>query len=335
MNGGSRPEIAFYCVSDARYFLGAAGMINSLRLLGHDEPIYLLDCGLTREQRRLLDGEVVLLDGREEVPPYLLKTIAPLRHRAEVMVLIDADMIATRPLGGPIAIAAEGRVVAFENDSHRFVPAWGEALELGEARERPYVSSGLLALGGALGEEVLRLLDDRQRRVEFGRTFYGSNEPGYPFTYPEQDVLNAILSTRPDQDRIVTLEHRLAPNQPFRGLRLLDEASLRCAYADGTEPYVLHHYLYKPWLEPIYHGIYSRLLARLLLSDEVAVRVPEGEVPLRMRSGLKARIARARVDVPDLAGWYARNLLPRSLRAGLDARRRRRLAQRGGSALSP
>ena len=35
-----RRDGAFYTVADARYFLGAVGMINSLRLVGHDEPIF-------------------------------------------------------------------------------------------------------------------------------------------------------------------------------------------------------------------------------------------------------------------------------------------------------
>ena len=48
------PQAAFYCVADERYFLGAVGMINSLRLLGHDEPAFVLDCGLTASQRTLL-----------------------------------------------------------------------------------------------------------------------------------------------------------------------------------------------------------------------------------------------------------------------------------------
>jgi hypothetical protein len=36
------PQAAFYCVADERFFLGAVGLINSLRLVGHAEPIYLL-----------------------------------------------------------------------------------------------------------------------------------------------------------------------------------------------------------------------------------------------------------------------------------------------------
>ena len=54
---------AFYCVADERYFLGAVGLVNSLRLVGHAEPIYLLDCGLTDAQRELLGRRGELVDG--------------------------------------------------------------------------------------------------------------------------------------------------------------------------------------------------------------------------------------------------------------------------------
>ncbi len=37
-------------------------MINSLRLNGHREPIYLLDCGLSDDQRELLAAEVTVVD---------------------------------------------------------------------------------------------------------------------------------------------------------------------------------------------------------------------------------------------------------------------------------
>ena len=66
---------AFYCVADERYFLGAVGLVNSLRIVGHDEPIYLLDCGLTGRQRELLAGQVTLVNAPDGAPPTLLKTI--------------------------------------------------------------------------------------------------------------------------------------------------------------------------------------------------------------------------------------------------------------------
>ncbi len=57
---------AFYCVSSAEYFLGAVAMINSLRLNGHREPIYLLDAGLSDDQRALLAAEVTIVKAPEE-----------------------------------------------------------------------------------------------------------------------------------------------------------------------------------------------------------------------------------------------------------------------------
>jgi hypothetical protein len=314
---------AFYGVADARYFLGAVGLVNSLRLLGHREPIFVLDLGLTPAQRRMLDPEVNLVEGPPGIAPWLAKTIAPLLHPAEVMVLIDADMVVARSLGDLIERASGDRVVVFENDRDRFRPDWGELLDLGAIRRRRYVSSGLVFLGGAEGRAVLELLDDRQRRAEVERGYYGDGEPDYAFTYPEQDVLNAILASRPDAERVATLATKLAPVPPFRGLRVLDERTLRCAFKDGTEPYVLHQIIHKPWLEPMYHGPYSRLLARLVLSDDVAIRVPPGEVPLRMRRGARALLARKRVDVQDLARWYARDVIPEWVEARMASLRGR------------
>ena len=88
------------------------------------------------------------------------------------MVLIDADMIATRPL---TELVERGRVATEWSPSRTtptgIVAQWGELLELGHARRRPYVSSGLVALGGHVGDEVLALLDDRQQRVDIEQTF--------------------------------------------------------------------------------------------------------------------------------------------------------------------
>ena len=302
---------AFYCVADERYFLGAVALVNSLRLHGHVEPVYILDCGLAPNQRELLATDAQLIDppASEELHPWLLKTVAPLAHPAQAAVLIDTDMIATRSLAPLIERAAQGAVIAFENDTPRFVAAWGELLELGEARPGPYVSSGLVVAGGEVGASLLALMDERQRRVEIERSIFGTDEEGYAFRFPEQDVLNAILRTRIPPERQDALPNRLAPNPPFAGVRLADEVAVRCEYADGEAPYVLHHFHRKPWLEPVYHGLWSRLFARLLLGPDLAVRVDPEKVPLRMRSGPRARLARARVDVTDV---FRRRVLGRS-----------------------
>jgi hypothetical protein len=325
MSAPDRPPVAFYCVSSDRYFLGAVAMLNSLRLQGHSEPVFLLDCGLTPAQRELLQPQVTLVPAPEDAPPYLLKTVAPLRHPAEVMVLIDADMIVTRSFGELIEKAAGGQVVVFRNNLERFFPEWGELLDLGPIRRQPSLSSGLVFLGGPT-RDVVRLLDDRQRRVEFELGYGHANVPNYPFLMLDQDVLNAILASRVDPERIVALDHRLAPGKPFAGLRLLDQKTLRCAYAeDDAEPYVLHHLgLVKPWLERTPEDLYSRLLVRLLAGPDVSVMVPDEGLPWRMRRGLLGRAERARLGGRDRIGWFLRDHLPSGIVARVDALRLRR-----------
>jgi hypothetical protein len=316
---------AFYCVSDRRYFLGAVGLINSLRLVGHREPIYLLDCGLTDAQRRLLEGHVTLLGDQSGTPPWLLKTIAPLAHPAEVMVLIDADMIVTRPLDELIERVGEGDVLAFRTAYERFYPEWGELLDLGELRPGPYVCSGLVLCGGAAGERVLRLVEDRREVVE--AIAFDDPDPARRgiFFGLDQDVFNAVLASPTEPARSVALDYRLAPTPPFEGLRIVSPADSRCAYGDGSEPYAVHHHGPKPWLGPVPSSVYSRLLARHLLGDGLAIRVPRGAVPRRLRPGLAGSLARAPVDARDRLGLLLRNRLPRGVMERVDAARTRRM----------
>jgi hypothetical protein len=317
---------AFYCVADDRYFLGAVGLVNSLRLVGHTEPVFVLDCGLGSQERELVSEEATLVPAPSEAPPWLLKTVAPLRHPAEVMVLIDADVVVTRSLAEIVEAAAAGRVVAVENDRQRFVPEWGELLGLGSPRRQPYVSSGLVAVDRTLGRDVLALMDELRDRVDFELTFWRRNVPDYPFLYADQDVLNAILACRVARERLLALEHRLAPTPPFRGLRVVDETALRCRYGDGVEPLAVHHFATKPWLEPTHHGVYSRLLRRLLVGPDVALRVAPERLPLRLRTGLRAYADRKRVNAGQHFRWYVRE----PLAARIGRRRRDPEAERGG-----
>jgi hypothetical protein len=159
------------------------------------------------------------------------------------------------------------------------------------------VSSGLVFLGEPLGREVLELMGRLQDRVDFDRSFWRANDRDYAFLYGDQDVLNAILASRVERASTVALENRLAPNPPFGGVRVLDRATLRCASRDGTEPYALHNFYRKPWLVRTRSNPYSRLLTRLLLSPDVSIRLDASLVPLRLRTGLGARLARMAVDV--------------------------------------
>jgi hypothetical protein len=296
-------QAAFYCVADSRYFLGAVGLVNSLRLRGHREPVFVLDCGLTEAQQQLMSPHVTLVSAPDDSPPWLLKTVAPLRHPAKVMVLIDADVVVTRSLTELIDRAAKTRLIAFENDTDRFVPEWGKLLGLGEVRRQPYLSSGLVFLGHPMEQAVLALMAELQDQVDFDRTFWRANERDYPFLFADQDVFNAILASQIPPERVVGLPNRLAPNPPFRGLRPIDKTGLRWAYEDGVEPYVIHHHTAKPWLEPTYDGVYSRALRRLLAGTDVSVRVPRRQIPLRMRNGLAAYAERKRINAGERLRW--------------------------------
>lgn len=300
---------AFYCVVSAQYFLGAVGMINSLRLVGHSEPIYALDCGLSPAQRALLEPEAIVVEAPPGREPFTLKTHAPLVHPAEVMILIDADMAVVRPLAALVDRAAGGRVVAFENPVDRFVTQWGELLDLGPIERRPYLCSGLVAVARSPGETVLRLVDDRLARVDFERSYFGEGNQEYPLTFADQDVLNAVLAARLDERRVVSLDSSLAPMPPFEGLRIVDVERLDCVGDGGVRPYVVHQSLpWKPWLEPIYDGIYSRLLRRLLVGPGLAIRVPAADIPLTLRSGLRAAAKRRRVNAREQFRWRLESL---------------------------
>jgi hypothetical protein len=311
----SRPELAFYCVADERYFLGAVGLVNSLRLGGHTAPIYLLDCGLGPEQRALLEPHVNLVPAPSDTPPWLLKTVAPVSQPARVMVLIDADVLVTRPLIDLIDAAMNDRVLAFESRLDGFVPEWGELLDLGPVRRRRYVSSAVVLLGGSVGEEVLGLWHDRQSRVDFGQTHWQRSVRGYPFPYADQDVLNAILASRTAAGRVDTLPYRLSPTPPFEGLEVTDELALRCAYGDGAEPYVVHYCLSKkPWLEPSHDRVFGQLLRRCLLGPGVQAAVPEPQLPRRMRTGFLAAAERIRVNSLETVRWHLTAPLARRVR---------------------
>ncbi len=296
---------AFFCMSSAEHFLGAVALVNSLRLHGHGEPIYLLDLGLEPEQRALLEGEVRLVEAPPGVAPWLAKTIAPLRHPHETMVLIDADMICTRPLGELIERAAAGRVIVFENNADRHVAEWGELLGLGAIRRLPYACSGLILAGGEIGARTLELVDRGGARVDVSKSYFGADVEGYPFRFTEQDVLNAVLaSERTPPEAVEILPLRLAPVPPFEGLRLRDERALRCSYADGAEPFVVHHFGPKPWSSRLDDGTYSRLLRRSLSGFGIALEVDRDAVPRRLRRGAGGYLERKLVNSGYRIRWH-------------------------------
>jgi hypothetical protein len=312
----SAPDLpcAFYSVSDSRFFLGAVALINSLRLVGHDEPIFIVDTGLTPEQRRRLASHATLIPAPRGEASVLLTPFGPSVRRAEIQVLVDADIIVTQPLTEFIEAARTDRIVAFiepEPTHDRSFREWASRLDLPRLRPQPYVNAGQLFVPESLGQRLYSLWTEAQRRVNLTDTRYGKARLSDPFYFADQDVLNAVLAGHFEVDDLVIAEHRLAPHFPFEGLELIDASHLACRYADGVEPFLLHHILAKPWLKATRTTVYSLLLPRLLLAPDVVLRLEPRQLPLRLRQGRLAAADRSRANLQALIYAHSRRQLGR------------------------
>ncbi len=160
--------------------------------------------------------------------------------------------------------------------------------------------SSAVAVGGGVGERVLPLVAAKQAELETESTWLSGGESAgesAPFFYADQDVLNAVAGARLEAEEVVALESRLAAIPPFAGVRCTGPGRLECSYPDGARPYLLHHFFRKPWLVRMRSNVYSRLLTRLLCDPGAPLRPDPGTLPLRLRTGPRARAARAAVDL--------------------------------------
>jgi hypothetical protein len=325
-------DCAFFTISDSKFFLGAVALVNSIRLVGHSEPIFLIDAGLTSKQQDMISSHVTLITAPEGVPPMLMKMVGPLKHPAAVAILLDADSIVLRQLTELIAGARDGRLVAFvdnEPNDDRFFPDWQRTLGLGPIRRQPYLASGHLIIPDSLSPRLLQPWEKGQTKIDLRRTLLGRGKLSDPFYFPDMDVFNAVAAAHLEPHEVIVLEHRLAPFPPFEGLRLIDPDQLLCCYSDGVRPFLLHHILAKPWLKATRINVYSLLLPRLLLGPDVALRLKAEQVPLRLREGWLANADRHRANVQAFVYAEARTQLGRfGVRTRIARRRARRRNRR-------
>jgi hypothetical protein len=291
---------AFYVVADAAHYAGAAAALNSLRLVGHDSRAFVLDAGLTEAQRSSLGRTAEIVPGPDGVSPRLAKWAAPLAHPSDVMVLVDADLIVTRSLDPLLEQAARGSVVAFADDHPtRFDDRWADYVGVSRLHRRTYVNAGFVVLPSPLGIDVLTQL--RNVQLEIGgvdQTWFRDDDRSGVFAFPDQDSWNAILSATVDDGALSVWPHELAPF-PREHPRVVDAATLRCRVVGGERPYLVHHIGPKPWLVGSPPNAYTKLLPRVLLSDDVVVRLDPAELPISLRPGLRgvARRLRSRLGL--------------------------------------
>jgi hypothetical protein len=282
----------FFTVADSRYWLGAVALVNSLRLAGHEEPVVVLDAGFTARQRALVGQAAEIVTSPAVRAPFLASWLAPL-ERGGAAVLLDADLVVVRSL---TPLLEQGQAVAFvDRLATRGFAEW-EELVGPLAYEHPYVNSGFLALPADLAPEVLERLREAQQRVDLASAaLLGRGSISDPFYFADQDVVNAVLRAVVPRERLLALEHRLAPTEPWDDVVVEDVEGLRCVTPDGTRPYLVHVVGPKPWLANVAPTAYERLLPRLLTGEDVAIRLERRDLPFRLRwPGLVGREATPR-----------------------------------------
>jgi putative nucleotidyltransferase-like protein len=316
----ARTGRAVFCVANASHFPGAVALVNSLRLTGWGDEIVIVDCGLEQEQRSLLAREARIVPASEGPdPPQLVKVAGPLSYPTETAIVLDADMIVTRAIE-PLVAQAErtGRMLAVADRlDDRFDERWGDLLGLGELRRHPYVNCGFLIVPAGVGERLFGFWRDAQAHIDLDRSLLGAGRPSDPLFFADQDVLNAVLaSARFAAEELTVLDFGTAPHAPFPGLRIVDAQRLHVTRDDGSEPFVLHHIQRKPWLEPLAPNVYSELLPRLWLADDVPLRLEPGSVPLRFRPGLAGEVG-SRLAAAQVAALRRRHEVGSRLRSTL------------------
>jgi hypothetical protein len=300
---GAAPGVRFCTLADARYFLGLVALVNSLRLLGHREPITVTDIGLTDDQRRALEPECEIVSAPPGVArhPWLFAPTACLAAPAEIVVYLDADIVVTRPLHDLIERARLGGIVVFPDAlPGRWFAEWEQVFELtAPLRKQQYVNSGCFLVSTRRFPQLLPRWAEACERIVGHPT--ATDDPyaiDTPTGFADQDALNALLMS---EYPAVVLDRQPAGTEvhrpDLRSVEVRDVRTLECRLA-GQPVTVLHHWgSPKPWESPSsddFVNAYTTCLLRLLHGDDVAVRIDRGDVPRWLRSGPTGVFARRR-----------------------------------------
>jgi hypothetical protein len=298
----SRPPV--YCaIVDSSYFIGAVALVNSLRLKGHDGEIVFLDVGLDDDQRAFLEREATIHAG----PPnsgwlsVFAKPMLGLLNPNRVVVFLDNDLLITGSLEPLVCAAQEGEIAVFdEPDPTRWFPEWQELFSLRQPLRR-----GLYANGACIALSTDRWRGFLERWYELGESV-AAGRAGRPFLlrrqevledpvgYNEQDTLNALLMSEVPEGVVRSWAHNLGPHWSDRHeVSVVDSRSLRCTV--GGEPTLFLHSTGQPkpwqpngWLRMRFRA-FNTLLTRVLVGDDVPLRLAPEQIPLWLRQGARGR----------------------------------------------
>ena len=237
----------FYTVTDAEFFPGTVALLNSLRLVGHREPLVVLDNGLTPEQRKRLDRVATVVDvpeGSGSMPPPTLKPFPHLLDATGTVAIIDSDMIVCASLAPALSLATRRqdlplRRAGLAERSRSMVPGVARAL-----------CAPCPAPPAAVSQQRLRRLLDRSVAAPAGGLVGGvlaHTSAGSVFTsrdhalrLGDSDALNAILMSEVDAESVVLPADGLQA-APGDEVVVADEDRLVCL-REGVQVSLLHHW---------------------------------------------------------------------------------------------
>jgi hypothetical protein len=318
MNNASAASAArFYTITDAGYFPGTVALVNSLRLTGHTNEVVIFDRGLTALQRELLAPECRLFKFEKEIShPAWLKPFPHVTGDEGTLVVIDSDIIVTGSLNEFLTDAAQGKITVFEDTSpQRWFAEWQSLFRLPSGpRHQTYINSGVVAWSThhwpELGRRWWESCQQHDRPYTRGRS-------KDPMQFCDQDALNGVLMAEFPSDAL-----KIWPvwNAPFGSMLMnsvlvREERNLSCE-CEGRPTLVIHNSGGStPWehgLRPVlrkWRPAYVRLMRRVLSGPDIAVRVPQGELPMWLRAGR--------------SGWATERSLSTMVNASRGMRRRR------------
>jgi lipopolysaccharide biosynthesis glycosyltransferase len=200
--------------------------------------------------------------------------------------VIDSDIIVTGNLHELVASAGFGKIVAYADpESDRWYSEWEQIFQLREPlRHEVYVCSGIVVFSQQhhpnLLDEWLAACKQWLRASALGVTD--------PVAQTDQDALNAVLMSMYPKEAVQLRPASEAPQaRELRlGVDVVDPRALRCSY--NGQPTLLLHSAGgpKPWIRlGARRNAYTTLLTRLLVAQDLPIRVPSAAIPRWLRDG--------------------------------------------------
>ena len=292
-----------FTMGDAGYFLGIVALINSLRITGNNDPVTVLDLGMTPEQRTVLAPhcEFIEIDMVDGMKPWVLAPFPQVVDPEGLIAIIDSDIIITASLDPFFEQAERAQVVVFPDPwyTDRQFDSWesdfglGAPLRTGQA----YANAGCIFFSTLAQPDFLRRWWECCVKVAGTKTMLDDGDEASPFAYGSQDALNALLMSEVSPTSIAY--------QPKHAERFLDLQRggvefqnlerLECMH-EGELVSVLHRFMSnKPWQRSARRAVvrtaYLMGLRRCLVGPGLEIRVSRHELPPWLLPGVRGRVA--------------------------------------------